>query len=52
MERATDRMCKIVAAQPSKPFLTNFSLLLFDNAGEGLSLDNFSANNPKTIRKN
>jgi hypothetical protein len=54
MERATDRVRDIFvlrggrfAEMPSKTFLSNCSLLLFDYAGEGLSLENFNADKAK-----
>ena len=56
MERATDRVRKIIVerggrfgTQPSKAFLSNISLLLFDYAGEGLSLEDFNEEKPKKI---
>ncbi len=53
MERATDRVRDIIvlrggrfAEMPSKTFLSNCSLLLFDYDG-GLSLENFNADKAK-----
>ena len=56
MERAMDRVRDIIVARggrfaelPSKAFLSNCSLLLFDYAGEGLTLEDFNAQKPKKI---
>jgi hypothetical protein len=56
MERVTDRVRDIIVKRggrfaeiPSKAFLSNCSLLLFDYAGEGLTLEDFNAPKPKKI---
>jgi hypothetical protein len=56
MERAMERVREIMvqrggrlASLPTKPFLTNCSLLLFDYGGEGLSLEDFNPDKPKKI---
>jgi hypothetical protein len=56
MEKAADRVRDIIverggrfASQPSKTFISNCSLLLFDYAGEGLSLDDFNIGTTKKI---
>ena len=54
MEKAADRVRDIIverggrfASQPSKALISNCSLLLFDYAGEGLSLDDFNVGKSK-----
>jgi hypothetical protein len=56
MDWATERVRNIIverggraATQPLKSTLSNISLLLFDYAGEGLSLDDFVENKTKKI---
>jgi hypothetical protein len=56
MDWATERVRKIIAerggragTQPSKSSLSNISLLLFDYAGEGLSLEDFTENKSQKI---
>jgi hypothetical protein len=56
MERAMERVREIMvqrggrlASLPTKPFLTNCSLLLFDYGGEGLSMEDFNPDKPKKI---
>ena len=56
MDWATERVRKIIVArggragaQPMKSSLSNISLLLFDYAGEGLSLEDFTENKSQKI---
>jgi hypothetical protein len=59
MEHAMNRVREIItqtggrhAEIPSKAFLSNCSLLLFDYGSEGLSLEDFNADKPKKIGEN
>jgi hypothetical protein len=56
MDWATERVRKIIVerggragTQPSKSSLSNISILLFDYAGEGLSLEDFTENKSQKI---
>ena len=56
MERAMERVREIIvqsggrsATLPTKAFLSNCSLLLFDYGGEGLFFEDFNPDKPKKI---